>query len=236
MPLVIKGKLPRCILGENDFANSRRLLNMANDENKKEEKVVPEKQKTQSSKRSLDLGARMGVLESVLLLVWLVLLVISLFYGIVQLWQGLPSDPNQPASSSVTILIWTFSISDEVRLLLIVALAGSLGGLVHSLRSFYWYYGNRELVRSWWAYYFLLPVVGGVLGTVFYIVIRGGFFSPQATVQQTNPFVFAAVAALVGMFSEAAVIKLKEVAKSVFKEPPKGENKSKALEKSEEKQ
>jgi hypothetical protein len=197
-----------------------------------EKKSVPEKQKTQSSRRSLDMGAKMGGFGSILLLVWLSLLAILLFYGIVQLWQGLPSDPNQPASSSVTILIWAFPISDETRLLLIVALAGSLGGLVHSLRSFYWYYGNRELVRSWWAYYFLLPFVGAVLGTIFYIVIRGGFFAAQATVQQTNPFGFAAIAALVGMFSEAAVIKLKEVAENLLKKPPKGENTSKALKES----
>ncbi len=203
---------------------------MANDENKKEEKVVPGKQKKVSTvSGSLDMSAKMGGFGSILLCVWLILLAISVFYGIVQLWQGLPSDPNQPASSSVTILIWTFPISDEVRLLLIVALAGSLGGLVHSLRSFYWYYGNRELVRSWWAYYFLLPLVGAVLGTIFYIVIRGGFFSAQATVQQTNPFGFAAIAVLVGMFSEAAVIKLKEVAENVLKKPPKGGDKSEEL-------
>jgi hypothetical protein len=204
------------------------------DEKKQEDekKVVPEKQ-TESSKRAFDMEAKMGGLGSLLLLAWLVLLAISVFYAIVQLWQGLPSDASQPAASSVTILFWVFPISDEARLLLIVALAGSFGGLVHCLRSFYWYYGNRELVRSWWAYYFLLPFVGAVLGTVFYIVIRGGFFSAQATVQQTSPFGFAAIAALVGMFSEAAVIKLKEIAENIFKKPPKGENESKALQDSE---
>jgi hypothetical protein len=208
---------------------------MADGEKKKEKEIVPENKKTKDSTvpTSLDMSAKMGGIGSILLLVFLFMLAVSLLYGIVQLWQGLPSDPNQPPASSVDILIWTFPISEETRLLVIVALAGSLGGLVHSLRSFYWYYGNRELVRSWWTYYCLIPLVGAILGTVFYIVIRGGFFSAQATVQQTSPFGFAAISALVGMFSEAAVVKLKDIAENVLKQPPKGANKSEELKENE---
>jgi hypothetical protein len=123
-----------------------------------------------------------------------------------------------------TIPILNFNPSLEARMVLIVALSGALGGLVHSLRSFYWYLGNRELVWSWLGMYILVPFVGTALGVVFYLIIRGGFFSPQATVEQTSPFGFAALAALVGLFSEQAVLKLKKVAETVLTEAAEGKN------------
>lgn len=155
-----------------------------------------------------------------LLLVYVMLLTVSLLYILVQIWP-LPVK----SASSITpmyLLGWTFLISDDGRLLLVVALAGALGGLIHVLRSAYWYIGNRELVRSWLAMYILLPFVGSVLSLIFYLVIRGGFFSAQATVQQTSPYGFAAVASLVGMFTPQAVLKLKQVAETVLAKPPEG--------------
>lgn len=107
-------------------------------------------------------------------------------------------------------------------MLLIVALAGALGNLVFVLRSIYWYIGNRALVQSWLPRYLLSPFVGSALGLVFYFVIRGAFFSPQATIQQTSPFGFAALASLVGMFSEQMVLKLKEVAETLLAKPQQG--------------
>lgn len=110
----------------------------------------------------------------------------------------------------------------ETRLLLIVMLAGCLGSLMHSLRSLYWYTGNREMVWSWVAFYMLLPFTGAILATIFYFVVRGGFFSPQASFEQTSPFGFAALSALVGLFSPQATLKLKEVAETIFTKPGAG--------------
>lgn len=117
-----------------------------------------------------------------------------------------------------------FEIWDEVRLLWIVMLAGALGSLVHALRSVYWYVGNRNLVWSWLGKYLLMPFSGSALAVVFYFVIRGGFFSPQSGFSQTSPFGFAAMAALVGLFSEPAVLKLKHVAETLFTAPGQGAN------------
>jgi hypothetical protein len=113
---------------------------------------------------------------------------------------------------------------DEQRLLLLVILGGALGTLVHSLRSVYWYIGNRNLVKSWMAMYFMLPFAGAALALVFYLVVRGGFFSPQSSFQQTSPFGFAAFSALIGMFSSQAVLKLKEVAEVMLSKPLGGAN------------
>ena len=51
-----------------------------------------------------------------------------------------------------------------------------------------------------------------------------GFFSANTTVEQTSPFGFAALAGLVGMFSEQAVLKLKEVAEILLTKPKSGAN------------
>lgn len=114
------------------------------------------------------------------------------------------------------------NVYSETRLLLLVMLAGALGSLMHSLRSLYWYTGNRMVVWSWVAFYLLLPFTGAILAVIFYFVVRGGFFSPQASFENTSPFGFAALSALVGLFSPQATLKLKEVAETIFTKPESG--------------
>src|SRR5215472_4053703 len=122
----------------------------------------------------------------------------------------------------ITIFGHRFPILDEIRLLLPVILAGALGSLVHTVRSVYWYVGNRQLKWSWVVKYILQPFAGSALAMIFYVVIRGGFFSPQTTPENTSPFGFAALAAMVGLFSEQAVLKLKKVAETVLEPPAAG--------------
>jgi hypothetical protein len=113
--------------------------------------------------------------------------------------------------------------------------AGALGSLVHALRSAYWYVGNRNLVRSWVPKYLLLPFCGAILAILFYFVVRGGFFSPRSSSMHTSQYGFCALACLVGLFSEQAILKLKQVAETVFMtteqgkdaNPPTAEGKSK---------
>lgn len=188
----------------------------------RKESAVPERSQVGKSP--------VGPIGVVLIMAYLILFSALLLYSLMQSWPTpapteptpIPAEEVAPITSPVTFFRWTFEVSDEVRLLLIVALAGALGGLVHTLRSFYWYVGNRKLVRSWLPMYILLPLVGTTLGLVFYLVIRGGFFSSQATAQQTSPFGFAALASLVGLFSQQAALKLKEVAETLWFKPQPG--------------
>ena len=78
------------------------------------------------------------------------------------------------------------------------------------------------MVWSWAAFYLLLPFTGAMLAVIFYLVVRGGFFSPQASTETTSPFGFAALSALVGLFSPQATLKLKEVAETIFTKPAAG--------------
>ena len=181
---------------------------------------VNEELQEPAAPKRVGVGASLvGPIGVILITAYLILASVLLLYSLVQFWP-----PPAPASSPVAFLFWTLSVSDEVRLIFIVALAGALGSLVHALRSLYWYVGNRELVWSWLAKYILLPFVGSTLGLVFYFVIRGGFFSPTANIEQTSPFGFAGLGALVGMFSEQAVLKLKDVAETLLAKPEAGKD------------
>jgi hypothetical protein len=131
--------------------------------------------------------------------------------------SGAAQGGELPARKVVSYLgIADFTLSTEILFFLIVALAGALGGLIHAIRSLSVYVGNRQLRWSWVAYYMLLPLIGVLGGTLFYVVLRAGLFSPSTEVDQASPFGFAAVAALVGLFSQQAMEKLRELAGQIF--------------------
>jgi hypothetical protein len=130
--------------------------------------------------------------------------------------------PNPPVR-----LLWAqLEVDREARLLLVVGLAGALGGLVHALRSLAWYAGNRNLKYSWMMTYYLQPVVGAGLATIAYAVLRGGLVlvTTQTSSDVVNPFGFAAIAALVGLFSAQAAEWLKRIFEQVFTSAPKGKD------------
>lgn len=134
--------------------------------------------------------------------------------------EGNPKDGMAP----IKVFRWRGCVYDEDRLFMLVLLAGALGALIHGIRSFAWYVGNRQAVWSWASYYLALPFFGAGLALIFYLVIRGGFFSANADVSDTSPFAFAALAALIGMFSEEAVQKLKGIAETILAPAEKGKD------------
>ena len=143
--------------------------------------------------------------------------------GVISVWALIAFFPCEIAAEAaatcskvVGFMFWNLTVTSEVRMILLVVVAGALGSLVHGFRSLFWYVGNHGFVRSWILMYFLLPFVGSSLSLIFYFVIRGGLFSPSATVDATSPFGFIGLAGLVGMFSNRAALKLQEVADSIF--------------------
>jgi len=107
--------------------------------------------------------------------------------------------------------------------ILIVLFSGALGGLVHALRSYFWYVGNRELKWSWVPMYLLLPFTGAMLGLVFYIVLVAGLFA-GAPGSDGKLAGFAAIATLVGMFSTPAALKLQDIFETVFAKRQQGKD------------
>jgi len=138
----------------------------------------------------------------------ILLVTLLLLYVLIAAWP--PAQPRS-AAAGVRLFGWTVRMSLETRLFVVVTVAGALGALIHSLRSLYWYVGNRSLRRSWLLMYASLPFVGALLGLVVYLVLRGGLTTSIAQPSDINPYGMAAVAALVGMFSRETAEKLRTV-------------------------
>jgi hypothetical protein len=137
--------------------------------------------------------------------------------------RGLSSSDAKTYDPECVHLWWMWLVLwQEERLLLIVLLAGALGSLLYTVGSFTKYAGIRKLVLSWVPWYILTPFVGAFLAAVFYLTIRGGFFSSNASVSSTSPFGFAGLAALVGMFSRQATEKLRKIFDALFTTAPAG--------------
>jgi len=199
-------------MGENNMSDETQTENEMNDQT-----IVPD----------VDLSDSQSVGSVGILLTagYLILLSIILLVAIVQCWPSSVAPKGQVNPMSQTkFLLWTFSISNEACLILIVVLAGALGGQVRSLRSLAWYTGNKELKKSWLLQYILSPFVGATLAIVTYFVIRGGFVSAGSNIQQSSVYVYAGIASIVGIASEPVALKLKQVAESLFTKPGVGKD------------
>jgi hypothetical protein len=134
-----------------------------------------------------------------------------------------------PPNTQFTLGGTSYTVTREQSLLLMVALAGAVGAMGHVLRSFFRYAGDRKLVWSWVPSYVLIPFVGALMATITYIVLRAGFIG-VAGGSLGNPFGFAAVALLVGLFSAQAVEKLKKIFEEIFTTTSQGSNPDEAVE------
>jgi hypothetical protein len=171
------------------------------------EKIPAEKAKQQQA----------AIPAIVILTIYLILLSVLVIHGLIAFWPDASAETNDASFNIVRFLFCSIHVSGELRMILIVIMAGALGSLVHAFRSLFWYVGNKAFVKDWVLMYILLPFIGSSMALVFYFVLRGGLFSPQVSVDSTSPFGFAGVSGLVGMFSNQAGLKLQEVAKSIFR-------------------
>jgi hypothetical protein len=109
------------------------------------------------------------------------------------------------------------TLNPESMLLLLVVLASATGSFVHVATSFANYAGRNRFETSWLTWYLLRCPIGAALATVFYFVVRAGFFSGDAPSSAVNVYGIAAVAGFVGLFSRQATDKLRELFDTLFK-------------------
>ena len=126
------------------------------------------------------------------------------------------------ASSDIAKAAYTYTCpsTPETDLFLLVVFAGALGGALHGLRSLYWYAGLRSLLKSWTLMYALLPFTGATMAVIFYVIIRAGLLPLQTTKNVSVGII--AVAILVGLFSQQAAVKLKDIAEALLAKPAPG--------------
>lgn len=106
-------------------------------------------------------------------------------------------------------------------LLLLVALMGFLGNMIHIATSFTTFVGNDSFKRSWVLWYFVKPFTAAGLALIVYFIIRAGFLSYGSGASGISLYGILAISALAGLFTDSATLKLKEVFEVIFK--PKDE-------------
>ncbi|SEM74520.1 hypothetical protein SAMN04488505_10628 [Chitinophaga rupis] len=134
--------------------------------------------------------------------------------------QGLPLMNNQtkpPATHKVTTVPLASTIHLNILLLILVASAGFLGAMVHIAASFTNFVGAGEFKRSWVLWYFVKPFTGAAVAVIFYFVFRAGFFSGTDNGGSINIYGIISLAALAGLFTDKATLKLEEVFVVIFK-------------------
>jgi hypothetical protein len=146
---------------------------------------------------------------------------VTLIYLLIAIWPA-PVPPGELTVPpvKVAILFWEPTLTRDQHFLLLVALAGAFGAMGHVVRSFFQYAGERKLKWNWAPSYFLDPVVGALLGVLIYIVLKAGLISGGGAT--ADPYGFAAIAALAGLFSAETTTKLREVFRTIFSAPEPG--------------
>ena len=130
------------------------------------------------------------------------------------------ANPEPPAIAQHSRDEWRTEVGRrEKDIVTIVFLFGVLGACLHAMQSLATYVGNRSFVSSWTVWYILRPIVGGVLAVLAYVVFRGGFLSQMASLA-LNPYAFAALGGLSGMFSKRVIDKMAEVVDVVLPTRP----------------
>lgn len=162
-----------------------------------------------------------GLSGTILLLTIIGLFSLASAYLLLQIILGQElHDRLAQGTARFSFLTWAFLISQDARLILMTALAGALGSSMGALQLIYRDVSHRELAWRWVLQYILQPFGGAVLGTVFYLVMRGLFFSPRATVSDLNPYSFIAVSAMAGLVFTQTLAKITQVAQAVFGDSP----------------
>jgi hypothetical protein len=106
-------------------------------------------------------------------------------------------------------------------LLILVALGGFAGNMIHIATSFTTFLGDKKFDKSWVLWYCVKPFTASALALGFYFVFRGGFLNTTAEAPNINLYGVMTIAVLTGLFTDTATLKLKEVFEVLFK--PKDE-------------
>lgn len=151
---------------------------------------------------------------------WLFLLLLAavpvwIVYALLQIWPQGEDGPN-------TVSLWFFCCFDfeltrEQQYLLIAALAGALGSIVHLATSFTDFLGNQQLKTQWLPWYALRPFTGMALALIMYFILRAGLVGGMPGTAAVNPYGVAALSGLTGMFSKQAIDKLREIFENLFR-------------------
>lgn len=104
-----------------------------------------------------------------ILVIYLLLLFIVMTYVMYEIWPVKTVDPEtgQAGYRSVVIIQRAFNKGLELRMFLLVILAGALGECVHVAISFITYAGNRAMRASCFWWYPFRPFIGWLMNPIY---------------------------------------------------------------------
>ena len=114
------------------------------------------------------------------------------------------------------------SVVNAVRDSLIMFFSGAIGSSLFNIRAYLKHACELKDVDSIWIVFYLFrPLLGAVLGLLFYFVLRGGFLlitmneSPVAF-DNLNIWSLAALGGLIGLFAKNAINRMRELTDTLF--------------------
>lgn len=136
------------------------------------------------------------------------------------------NNPRTAAESTTPIARKVRPLLDKVQdtdfILLVLAL-GAWGASAQSIASIAAYLGFRRFNSSWALFYLTRPLLGATLAFTFYITMRGGLLTRDATWTDINHVGYAAISLLVGFFATEAMENLKRIASGIFTDKDKAD-------------
>ncbi len=120
------------------------------------------------------------------------------------------------------------NVDDQpVKESLIVLFASGMGSSITTMLGYLSHASEKkDFDIAFVPWYFARPLMGMILGLIFYFALKGGILvltidTDSKNVNDFNDMALAAVGALVGMFSKNAIEKLRDVFNTLFSTDPK---------------
>ncbi len=160
------------------------------------------------------------------------LAVYYLVFMIVSIWGLIQTvfAPLGPAQEVRIPILW-FSkeqvppITQESHLIIISALAGAHGGVLHGLAWLAQSAREQKFDRKHIIWFIQRPFIGAGLAVAIYFIFRSGML-PTASAENFNVYAIAAVGVLTGIAEARAIDKMRELFRTLFaskeKESPAG--------------
>lgn len=153
--------------------------------------------------------------KKVLYVVYFIMLFLLLMYLLMKFWPLSPPAGDMetvPVIQSVRLCSrLQLAITEEMRLIIIVAVMGALGGCAYSIKAFVYRVGNKSFDTSWTCWYILRPFIGSILAIIFYFAFRAAFFSLSASTGDLNNYGIATLGGIVGLYSWETMRKLQDL-------------------------
>ncbi len=149
-----------------------------------------------------------------ILLVFLLILGLLSIYLIYVIWPE-PSTLNQARTVGL-FGVFSLDLNTETTYLLVVVFSAMIGAFVQAIGSIATHCSNCDLTAPWSVWYATRPFVGAGLALATYFVIRGGLLNLSTDASAISIYGIAGLSGIVGMFTNQATLKLRDVAETLL--------------------